>query len=58
MGSPAIRRTPRTRGLQPKGFVWDAAEKKGLGVKIYGEYVEYAWRETSKQTKRFHDGPS
>jgi DNA-binding beta-propeller fold protein YncE len=27
---------------QPKGFVWDAAEKKGLGVKIYGEYVEYA----------------
>jgi YVTN family beta-propeller protein len=27
---------------QPKGFVWDAAEKKGLSVKIYGEYVEYA----------------
>ena len=27
---------------QPKGFVWDAAEKKGLKVKIYGEYVEYA----------------
>ena len=27
---------------QPKGFVWDAAEKKGLPVKIYGEYVEYA----------------
>lgn len=27
---------------QPKGFLWDAAEKKGLPVKIYGEYVEYA----------------
>ena len=27
---------------QPNGFVWDAAEKKGLKVKIYGEYVEYA----------------
>ncbi len=27
---------------QPAGFVWDAAEKKGLSVKIYGEYVEYA----------------
>jgi YVTN family beta-propeller protein len=27
---------------QPKGFVWDAAEKQGLKVKIYGEYVEYA----------------
>jgi DNA-binding beta-propeller fold protein YncE len=27
---------------QPKGFVWDAAERKGLPVKIYGEYVEYA----------------
>ena len=27
---------------QPRGFVWDAAEKKGLPVKIYGEYVEYA----------------
>jgi hypothetical protein len=27
---------------QPNGFVWDAAEKKGLSVKIYGEYVEYA----------------
>jgi hypothetical protein len=27
---------------QPTGFVWDAAEKKGLSVKIYGEYVEYA----------------
>ena len=27
---------------QPKGFLWDAAEKKGLSVKIYGEYVEYA----------------
>ena len=27
---------------QPTGFVWDAAEKKGLKVKIYGEYVEYA----------------
>ena len=26
---------------QPNGFVWDAAEKKGLSVKIYGEYVEY-----------------
>ncbi|HEV2441656.1 MAG TPA: bifunctional YncE family protein/alkaline phosphatase family protein [Steroidobacteraceae bacterium] len=26
---------------QPKGFLWDAAEKKGLHVKIYGEYVEY-----------------
>ncbi len=26
---------------QPKGFVWDAAERKGLRVKIYGEYVEY-----------------
>ncbi len=27
---------------QPRGFVWDAAEKKGLSVKIFGEYVEYA----------------
>ena len=27
---------------QPKGFVWDAAEKQGLKVKLYGEYVEYA----------------
>jgi hypothetical protein len=27
---------------QPKGFVRDAAEKQGLPVKIYGEYVEYA----------------
>ena len=27
---------------QPKGFVWDAAEKKGLAVKLFGEYVEYA----------------
>jgi len=27
---------------QPKGFVWDAAERKGLSVKIFGEYVEYA----------------
>jgi len=27
---------------QPKGFFWDAAEKKGLKVKIFGEYVEYA----------------
>jgi len=27
---------------QPNGFVWDAAEKKGLSVKIFGEYVEYA----------------
>jgi len=27
---------------QPRGFVWDAAEKKGLPVKIFGEYVEYA----------------
>jgi YVTN family beta-propeller protein len=27
---------------QPTGFVWDAAEKNGLSVKIYGEYVEYA----------------
>jgi hypothetical protein len=26
---------------QPTGFVWDAAEKKGLSVKIFGEYVEY-----------------
>jgi YVTN family beta-propeller protein len=26
---------------QPKGFVWDAAEKKGLSVKLFGEYVEY-----------------
>jgi YVTN family beta-propeller protein len=26
---------------QPKGFVWDAAEKLGLPVKIFGEYVEY-----------------
>jgi YVTN family beta-propeller protein len=25
----------------PNGFVWDAAEKKGLKVKIFGEYVEY-----------------
>jgi YVTN family beta-propeller protein len=25
----------------PKGFVWDAAEKQGLPVKIFGEYVEY-----------------
>jgi YVTN family beta-propeller protein len=27
---------------QPKGFFWDAAEKLGLPVKIFGEYVEYA----------------
>jgi YVTN family beta-propeller protein len=27
---------------QHKGFVWDAAEAKGLPVKIFGEYVEYA----------------
>ena len=27
---------------QPKGFLWDAAEKQGLPVKIFGEYVEYA----------------
>jgi hypothetical protein len=27
---------------QPKGFIWDAAEQKGLSVKIFGEYVEYA----------------
>jgi YVTN family beta-propeller protein len=27
---------------QHHGFVWDAAEKKGLPVKIFGEYVEYA----------------
>lgn len=27
---------------QPRGFVWDAAEKMGLPVKIFGEYVEYA----------------
>ena len=27
---------------QPTGFVWDAAERKGLKVKIYVEYVEYA----------------
>jgi YVTN family beta-propeller protein len=27
---------------QPKGFLWDAAEKKGLAVKLFGEYVEYA----------------
>jgi YVTN family beta-propeller protein len=26
---------------QPTGFVWDAAEKMGLTVKLYGEYVEY-----------------
>jgi len=25
---------------QPKGFIWDAAEKAGLQVKIFGEYVE------------------
>ena len=27
---------------QHHGFVWDAAERKGLPVKIFGEYVEYA----------------
>jgi YVTN family beta-propeller protein len=27
---------------QPKGFMWDAAEKKGLSVKLFGEYVEYS----------------
>jgi YVTN family beta-propeller protein len=27
---------------QPNGFVWDAAEAKGLPVKIFGEYVEYS----------------
>jgi len=27
---------------QPKGFLWDEAEAKGLKVKIFGEYVEYA----------------
>jgi len=27
---------------QPKGFLWDAAEAKGLTVKLFGEYVEYA----------------
>jgi YVTN family beta-propeller protein len=27
---------------QPKGFLWDAAELKGLRVKLFGEYVEYA----------------
>jgi YVTN family beta-propeller protein len=26
---------------QPKGFLWDAAEKLGLPVKIFGEYIEY-----------------
>jgi YVTN family beta-propeller protein len=26
---------------QPRGFLWDAAEKKGLSFKTYGEYVEY-----------------
>jgi YVTN family beta-propeller protein len=26
---------------QPKGFLWDAAEKMGLKVKIFGEYVDY-----------------
>jgi YVTN family beta-propeller protein len=26
----------------PKGFVWDAAEAKGLSVKLFGEYVSYA----------------
>jgi YVTN family beta-propeller protein len=25
----------------PHGFLWDAAEKQGLKVKIFGEYVEY-----------------
>ena len=27
---------------QPKGFMWDAAEAKGLPVKLFGEYVEYS----------------
>jgi YVTN family beta-propeller protein len=27
---------------QPKGFLWDAAEAKGLTVKLFGEYVEYS----------------
>jgi len=27
---------------QPSGFLWDAAEKMGLPVKIFGEYVEYS----------------
>jgi len=27
---------------QPTGFFWDAAEKAGLSVKIFGEYAEYA----------------
>ena len=26
----------------PKGFMWDAAEKMGLNVKLFGEYVEYS----------------
>jgi phospholipase C len=26
---------------QSKGFLWDAAEAKGLPVKLFGEYVEY-----------------
>jgi phospholipase C len=26
----------------PKGFLWDAAEARGLPVKLYGEYVEYS----------------
>jgi len=26
----------------PKGFLWDAAEKLGLNVKLFGEYVEYS----------------
>ncbi len=26
---------------QPKGFVWDAAEAKGMSVKLFGEYAEY-----------------
>ncbi len=27
--------------INPKGFLWDAAEKQGLSVKLFGEYVEY-----------------
>jgi YVTN family beta-propeller protein len=41
---------------QPKGFLWDAAEAKGLKVKIFGEYVEYA--EYTKNNAPSNPNPS
>jgi YVTN family beta-propeller protein len=42
--------------IQPKGFVWDAAEKAGMKVKLYGEYVEYS--EYTKNNSPANRNPS